>query len=118
MDLNWIMPRVKRCENMIWKVAQKIVNTGGTVVLDLGFMKEAHRRQFLKMAEELNYSTQLHYINAPEEIRHARVMARNSEKGETFTFKVTSTMFKYMEKQFEPPTPKESESAIVFDTDS
>ena len=85
MDLNWIMPRVNRCENMIWETAKKIVNAGGTVILDLGFMKEVNRQQFLDMSDNLNLSSQLHYINAPEEIRHSRVMERNSKKGKTFS---------------------------------
>ena len=116
MDINWIMPRVRRCEKMIWEMAKKIIDEGGSVILDLGFMKEENRQQFLKKAESCNYSTQLHYVDAPESVRHSRVMKRNTEKGKTFSFEVTSDMFKYMETQFEPLTPIELETAIRYDS--
>lgn len=41
MSFPWIMERVQRCERRIWSVASDVVQRGGNVVLDLGFMKVA-----------------------------------------------------------------------------
>ena len=116
INFNWIMTRVERCERIIWATATKIVKSGGTVILDLGFLKKASRSKFLELAKELNLSVQLHYVNASYQTRLDRVISRNSKKGETFSFEVTPDMFNYMEKEFESPTDKELKSAIIIDS--
>ena len=116
IDFYWIMERVSRCEKMIWLTASKIVKSGGVVILDLGFMKIKDRNNFLTLAENSNFSVELHYLNAPKDIRLERVLSRNKEKGETFSFEVTPSMFNFMETQFESPTEKELEVATVIET--
>lgn len=118
MNLKWIMERVERCEKQIWATSQKINECGGEVILDLGFTKLAKRELFQSLAKDQNISTQVHYINAPHALRRKRVLERNIEKGETFSFEVTPGMFDYMETQFERPTEKELLGAIIIDTSS
>ena len=113
LNFGWIMERVRRCESRIWATASEIARAGGNVVLDLGFMKTDSRTQFRNQAEELDLPCQLHFIDAPHDVRRSRVLARNSEKGETFTFEVTPGMFDFMEKEFERPTDDELSIAIV-----
>ena len=112
MSLSWVMPRVQRCETRIWSVASQIGKTGGSVVLDLGFMRIDDRRRFAALAEESGMASQLHHVDAPHSIRRARVMARNQERGETFAFEVTPDMFDFMETKFESPTDAELASAV------
>ena len=116
MNLKWIMERVERCEKQIWSISEKISKSGSVVILDLGFMKLAKRELFKSLAKEKNISTQLHYVNAHHSIRRKRVLDRNKEKGDTFSFEVTPGMFDFMETEFQIPTKKELIDAIVIDT--
>lgn len=116
MNLNWIMQRVERCEKRIWATAKQILRCGGDVILDLGFMKVKNREAFLALAREMGVLTQLHYVDAPYSVRFKRVMERNNEKGQTYSFSVTPMMFEFMEKEFEKPTETELREAVIVDT--
>ncbi len=117
MDIAWIMQRVRRCEQCIWATSEKIVRAGGTVVLDLGFMKVRNRDAFRALAQEQGFAVQLHYLQAAHALRRQRVLARNAERGDTFSFEVTPGMFDFMEAQFEAPSESESSMAHVVHTD-
>ena len=116
MNLKWIMERVDRCEKQIWEITKKITDRGVEVVLDLGFTKFEKRELFSSLAEEQKIPTQIHYVKAPRGIRRNRVLERNIEKGETFSFEVTPGMFDFMEGEFEVPREKELKEAIIIDT--
>lgn len=116
IELNWLMERVQRCERQIWGTAEQIAKNGGNVVLDLGFMKARNRSAFTERAREAGISSELHFVTAPHDIRRGRVLTRNSEKGETFSFEVSPAMFDFMEKEFEAPTDPELASATVFNS--
>lgn len=116
MNLKWIMERVERCEKQIWSIAKQISKSGSDVILDLGFTKVAKRNQFLKLAQEHDLPTELHIVTAPHSLRRERVLRRNVEKGETFSFEVTAGMFDFMETEFHRPTDNELNMATVVDT--
>ncbi len=48
-------------------------------------------------------------------MRKERVVKRNIEKGETYSFEVTPMMFDFMEKEFQRPTDEELERAIIVE---
>lgn len=116
LDFRWIMERVKRCEAQIWRAAQDVANTGGNVVLDLGFMKAKSRADFESLAAQIGCLSKLHYLTAPREIRLSRVLLRNAEKGSTFSFEVTPTMFDVMEREFDVPDEAEMARSVVRHT--
>lgn len=116
MNLSWIMERVDRCEQQIWELSKSIVGSGSEVVLDLGFTKQAKRKQFRQLAEEAGVPVQMHYLTAPHAVRRKRVLDRNVERGETFSFEVTPGMFDFMEGEWNPANDKELAVAIVVDT--
>ena len=116
MNLKWIMERVERCEKQIWAVTKQINDCGIDVILDLAFTKKAKRDLFKNLANDHNLLTQLHFVDAPHVIRRQRVLERNNEKGETFSFEVTPGMFDFMETQFEKPLDKELVGAIIINT--
>jgi len=113
LNFSWVMERVRRCEDRIWATASSVAQAGGDVVLDLGFMRASSRAEFVGLARACTLSSQLHFIDAPHEVRRRRVLARNSEKGATFSFEVTPAMFDFMEKQFQRPTDAELATALV-----
>ncbi len=116
MNLKWIMERVERCEKRIWATSKQILKGGGNVILDLGFVKVKNRETFLKLAKELGFSAELHYLDAPYSVRFERVMKRNINKGQTFSFEVTPIMFELMDKEFEKPSEKELCRIIIVDS--
>jgi predicted kinase len=114
MSAPWIMERVQRCERIVWAVASDVVQRGGNVILDLGFMKVSDRFRFIEQANAKNLSVRTHFVTAPLEIRRNRVLSRNVSKDNTFSFEVTPAMFDFMEVQFEAPTDSELSTCIVF----
>ena len=112
----WVMQRVQRCEQQIWKVAAQIAKRGGVVVLDLGFTKVSDRTRFVDLAKSAELSTQLHQVSAPHALRRSRVLERNINKGDTFSFEVSPAMFDFMEKQFESPTDLELTALVLVKT--
>ena len=116
MNLPWIMARVQRCERRIWAVAADLVQCGGTAILDLGCMKAADRARFAALAGAQGLPLQPHFVTAPLLVRRQRVMQRNQERGDTFSFEVTPSLFDFMETQFEPPGPQELAGCTVTET--
>jgi hypothetical protein len=60
---------------------------------------------------------QRHFVDAPREVRRARVAARNEAKGETFVREVPPEMFDMFEAIYEAPAPAELEGAVLSVTD-
>lgn len=116
LDLAWIMQRVRRCEQRIWKTTVAVTAQGVSVVLDLGCMKRADRARIQSLATQASLTLQSHFVNADASTRRQRVLARNIERGETFAFEVTPAMFALMETQFEAPDDLELACANVLIT--
>jgi len=115
-NFSWIMKRVERCEKLILSTTEKIAKAGSAVILDLGFTKKAKRDLFVQLSNDEKISTQLHYVSAPHSFRRKRVLERNVEKGDTFSFEVTPGMFDFMEGEFQNPTEEELEQSVLIDT--
>ena len=117
LDFAWMMERVSRCCEQIWQTSEQILNLDGNVVLDLGFTTRAQREIFYNKANQISVTPQLHYLEAPEEIRKERIEKRNKEKDPlVFSFEVTDVMFNFMEPRFEAPTAKELENGRRINT--
>ena len=114
MDMSWVMPRVARCQAQVWSVAQQILGTGTDVVLELGLLRKMDRASVRAKVEQSGHLAVFHFVDAELPIRRQRVLHRNAEKGETYSFDVTPGMFEAMELYFERPTASElSESQLV-----
>lgn len=117
IDFGWMLERLGRCEALIWSTAAAVLEAGTSVVLDLGLMRRADRERIRKRAQEAGLSTQWHFVDAPQEVRRARVAARNETKGETFVREVPPEMFEMIEAIYEAPSPAELEGAVLSVTD-
>lgn len=118
LTMQWAMERVKRCENRIWLTARDVAKSGSNVVLDLGFLKKASRKEFLDLASREGLEIKSHFIHAQRNTRRLRVLARNETKGDTFALAVSPEMFDFMDAQFETATQLELSTAIVVDTET
>jgi len=116
LDYSWMIERVNRCYEQIWQVSEQILLFNGNVVLDLGFTTKAQRGMFSDRARELNIKSEIHYLDAPKDIRKKRVEKRNSEKDpRVYSFEVTNMMFNFMEPKFEIPDISELENGFKVD---
>lgn len=116
LDFAWVMQRVRRCETRMWKTAVSVARQGMDVVLDVGCMKAADRGRFSQLAEQAMLPLQMHFVSADAQTRRQRVLSRNTERGETFSFPVSPAMFDMMESQYEAPNEEELARAIVLRT--
>ena len=117
IEFPWMLERLGRCNALIWSTAEAVLAAGTSVVLDTGGMRRADRERIRQMAEAKSLSLQWHFVDAPQEVRHARVADRNTAKGETFVMEVTPEMFEILEAIYEAPTPAELEGAVLSVTD-
>ena len=108
LDYSWMIERVNRCYEQIWQVSKQILAINGNVILDLGFTTKAQRDIFSNRAKEMNINAEVHYLDAPTDIRKQRVEKRNIEKDPAvYAFEVTDMMFNFMEPKFEIPDQNE-----------
>jgi predicted kinase len=118
IEFAWMLERLARCNGLIWSTAEAVLAAGTSVVLDTGGMRRADRDRIRQMAEAKGLSLQWHFVDAPQEVRRARVEGRNTAKGETFVHEVTPEMFAMLEAVYEPPAPAELEGAVLSASDA
>lgn len=118
LDFGWMLERMARCDAQIWSTAAAVLAAGTSVVLDTGLMHRAGRERVRQMAEAEGWSLKWHFVDAPQEVRRARVAGRNTTKGETFVMEVTPEMFDLIEGVYEAPAPAELEGAVLYVSDA
>jgi len=108
LDFAWMMERVHRCYEQIWEVSEQILKMDGNVVLDLGFTTKEQRDVFSNRGIGLRINAEVHYLDAPQDLRKQRVKTRNQDKDPSvYAFEVTDMMFNFMEPRFEVPDQDE-----------
>jgi len=117
LEYDWMIERVQRCEAQIWSTAAAVIATGTPVILDIGLMRRADRARVVDIARAVDLPLRFHFVDAPQEVRRARVLARNEVKGETFAIEVTPEMFDFIEGVYEAPDQDELKGAIVSRSD-
>ena len=117
LDYEWMIERVNRCYAQIWQVSEQILSFNGNVILDLGFTTKAQRGEFIERAKKLNLEAEVHYLDAPTDVRKKRVEKRNTEKDpNVYAFEVTDMMFSFMEPRFEVPDKEELKNGCKVNT--
>ena len=113
LQYEWMLERVARCEAQIWSVAAGVLATGTSVILDIGLMRKADRERVREIAEGAELELRWHFVDAPQEVRRARVAGRNEVRGEGFAIEVSPDMFEFIEGVYEAPEPDELQGAIM-----
>lgn len=114
-EFEWMMERIGRCESLIWKQAIRLLELNQNVVLDLGFSTREHRRSFFERAKQAGAECELHWVEAPLEVRRERVRSRNEGSSETYSFEVTDEIFNWMEDFFEDLDEQEKKLARIHE---
>jgi predicted kinase len=117
IQYEWMLERVARCEAQIWSVAAATISAGTSVILDIGLMRVADRARVREIAEATGLGMQFHFVDAPQEVRRARVLDRNVVRGESFAIEVTPDLFEFIEGVYEPPQPGELIGAVISVSD-
>jgi predicted kinase len=113
LEYDWMIERVGRCEGQIWSSAAAVIAAGTSVILDIGLMRKADRARVREIAEAVELPLQFHFVDAPQEVRRARVGERNVVRGESFAIEVTPELFEFIEGVYEAPEPQELKGAII-----
>jgi predicted kinase len=113
IEYEWMLERVGRCEAQIWSTAAGVLATGTSVILDIGLMRKADRERVRQIAEGAELPLQWHFVDAPQQVRRARVAGRNTIRGESFAIEVTPDLFDFIEGVYEAPEPAELQGAIL-----
>lgn len=112
----WATEKYVRCRDQIWLVCQQLFKNNISVVLDGASANKVQRDSIREKAKEYNTAFQLHYVTASAELRHARVLERNIDQGETYSLEVTPEMFEHTETFFEAPVGNELSGAKIIET--
>ena len=118
--IEWYRERARRSVEQIWRVAQEVVVSGTDVILEIGLLHQHERLAFYERVEQAGLELTVYVIDASRELRRARVMARNQERGDTFSVVVPLEFFELASDLWEPLAASEIEAYDVhlFRTDT
>ena len=105
----WYVERAGRCVEQIWALAQALVASGKGAVLEIGLLQRAAREAFYRRVEAAGLRLSVYALDAPRELRRARVQARNEQRGPTFSLHVPAEIFELASDLWEPIAPEEGQ---------
>ena len=95
-------------ESMLWNIASRALALGTNVILDFGFWAREEREDFRLRAKQLGASSEVHFLDVPEDELLRRLAARNSQLSQT-CFQISEDMMRPWIAFFQKPTPDELE---------
>lgn len=98
----WYVERVQRCVEQIWSLAERILDAGTSVVLEIGLIRRSDRERFFQRVDAAGRALTVHVLDAPRDLRRARVEQRNAQRGETFSMEVPPDIFELASDLWEP----------------
>jgi predicted kinase len=64
-------------EAMLWNIASRVLELGINVILDYGFWAQEEREEYRLRAQQLGASSEVHYLDVPEDELLRRLAKRN-----------------------------------------
>lgn len=98
--------RHSQIEAMLWKIASRALELGTNVILDFGFWAREEREDFRLRAKQLGASSEVHFLDVPEDELLRRLEGRNSQPSQE-SFYISVEMMKPWIAFFQRPTPDE-----------
>src|SRR5918993_3266001 len=95
-------------EAMLWNIASRALELGTNVILDFGFWAREEREDYRLRAKRLGASTEVHFLDVPEEELLRRLAVRNSKPSQE-SFHISEESMKPWIEFFQRPTPEELE---------
>ena len=106
--MEWYRERTARCIELIWRQAQRTLEAGTDVVLEIGLILRKERTHFYERVEAAGYPLTVYALDAPRDVRRERVIQRNRERGETFSMEVPLPFFELASDLWEAPDEAEA----------
>jgi uncharacterized glyoxalase superfamily protein PhnB/predicted kinase len=98
----WYVERAQRCVDVIGSLAADVAAQGGVAILEIGLLRREQRDRFHAALASAGHAAVVHVLDAPREVRRARVERRNRERGETFSMIVPPEVFELASDLWEP----------------
>ena len=99
--------RHTKIEELMWKVAVKVLKSGCDVILDFGFWTKSERDEFRRKARSFGADSKIHYMNVPDDVIWERLSVRNQSAGKNAVFYVGRKEFDEWSALFEAPAEEE-----------
>jgi predicted kinase len=95
-------------EAILWNVASRALELGTNVILDYGFWAREEHEDYRLRAKQLEASSEVHYLDAPEDELLRRLEKRNLRTSQE-SFLISPEAMKPWIAFFQKPTPDELE---------
>lgn len=105
--MSWYSERKERCSEQLWKLTCSLLACKVDTVLELGLIRRALREDFYRRVDNAGYPLSVYALDAPREVRHQRVRARNRARAATFSMEVSDALFELASDMWEPPYDEE-----------
>jgi predicted kinase len=89
-------------EMMLWNIASRALALGTNVILDFGFWSREEREDFRSRAKQLGASSEVHFLDVPEDELMRRLALRNSQLSQA-SFRIPADMMKPWIASFQKP---------------
>ncbi len=113
--IEWYVVRRDRCIEQIWCTAEEVLGAGANVILEIGMLQRRERRALYARVDGAGWDTTVYVLDAPRDVRRARVERRNVDRGETFAMAVPPHIFELASDMWEPPDDDERAARVVRD---
>ncbi|MEJ5999334.1 AAA family ATPase [Paucibacter soli] len=98
----WYIARKERLLELIWLHSRALLAAGVDVILELGLIQRQARLAFCRRVRDEGFDVLVVELDAPRELRRARVQQRNQQQGETFAMPVPDHIFELASDLWEP----------------
>lgn len=95
-------------EALLWNIASRALELGTNVILDYGFWAREEREDYRLRAKQLGASSEVHYLDVPEDELLRRLEKRNSRPSQE-SFLISEEAMKPWIAFFQKPTLDELE---------
>ena len=75
----WDEPRRTKIEAFQWKLGQRLLELGQTIIIEWGTWRRSERDALRMGAKALGAAVELHYVSAPVEVLFERIQRRGME---------------------------------------
>ncbi|XYH95595.1 AAA family ATPase [Sorangium sp. So ce1128] len=100
--LEWYIERTGRCIDQIWRLTERMLEVGTSVVLEIGLIRRDERERFYERVDAGGHPMTIHVLDAPRDLRRERVQRRNQQKGDTFSMVVPPDFFEFASDMWQP----------------
>jgi predicted kinase len=111
--VSWYRERAQRCIEQIWKVCLLLTARGDDVVLEIGLLRREERERFYERVSEQGLPLTIHVLDAARDVRRARVLQRNRDRGPTYSMDVPPEIFELASDLWQAPDSDECEGRDV-----